>query len=109
MPHALAKSEACLIRAMRAARVSPHDADRQRPIVKVPSLATWSANHDGRRLDLVLVESLQESRAHSLLEILHVHLTRGQAEIMNIGDGSLRIVPDSDDQTKTHRLVLLGE
>src|SRR2546425_10574734 len=93
----------------RGARVARHDADRQRPIVKVPSLATWSANHDGRRLDLVLVESLQESRAHSLLEILHVHLTRGQAEIMHLGDGSLRIVPDSDDQTKTQRLLLLGE
>src|SRR3989442_11122867 len=85
----------------RGARVARNDADRQRSFVKIPHLATWSSHHDGGRFDVVLVESLQESRAQSLLEILHVHLTRGQAEIVHLGYGGLRISPDSDDQTKT--------
>src|SRR2546422_4691571 len=93
----------------RGARVARNDADRQRSFVKIPHLATWSSHHDGGRLNVVLVESLQESRAQSLLELVHVHLTRGQAEIMHLGDGGLRIFPDSEDQTKTQRLLDLGE
>src|SRR2546425_7107690 len=93
----------------RGARVAGNDADRQRSFVKIPHLATWSSNHDGGRLDVVLAERLQESRAQSLLEILHVHLTGGQAEVMHLGNGCLRIFSDSDDETKTQRLLQLCE
>ena len=93
----------------RGAGVPRNDADRQRPLVKIPNLATWSANHHGRRLNLVLAERPQESRAQSLREILHVHLTGGQAEVTYLGNGCLRIFSDSDDQAKTQRLLRLGE
>ena len=93
----------------RGARLSRNHADRERPLVKIPNLAPWATDHHGRRLDLKPVQSLQQSRVQTGVETLHIYLTRGQAEIVHLGNRRLGLVPDSDNQTETQGLLRLGE
>src|SRR5271167_5156687 len=91
----------------RRSRISRHQPNRQRSLIKIPHLFARPANHHRRRLNPVLPQRLPQTPHKSRRKLCHIHLASRQAKLMDFSHRRVRIIPNPNNQSQPQRLLPL--
>jgi hypothetical protein len=79
----------------RFSRFARHQSNGQRAIIEIPNFFFRSANDERSRFNLVFIKRLAEAARQHGINLVHEHLARWQAEIVNLGNCIVGIPADA--------------